>query len=104
MASTSQSNQSYQPSRSSEPGSSTPPARPRPRRRRRLGPALVARVERVLLGMLMSLAATVVERRLQRAFTRRTSGAGAKEVGQQAEHDRQPEGSQHGGDPGRHPG
>ena len=43
-------------------------------RRRSLRQVIVGRGERVILGALMSLAATLVERRLKKAFGTRTSG------------------------------
>lgn len=72
--------------------------------RRSLGPAAVGWAERVLLGVLMNLAATVVERRLQRAFEPAASAARAKQVGQQADDDHHPESSENRRGPGRHPG
>ena len=64
---------------------------------------LVGGVERVVLGAMMSVAATLVERQLKRAFDRRRSAPGAEDVSEQAAHRDRAQAAQGGGDPDRHP-
>ena len=64
---------------------------------------LVGRVERLVLGALMSVAATLVERQLKRAFDRRRSVPGAEDVGEQAAHRDHAQAAQGGGHPDSHP-
>ena len=63
---------------------------------------LVGVVERVVLGAMMSVAATLVERQLKRAFDRR-SAPRAEDVGEQAAHRDHAQAAQGGRNPDRHP-